>query len=425
VRLSVFTGSWSIQAIAAVCGISDQQGLLLVDRFAALLDKHLVQHVADLEDEPRFTMLETLRAYALEQLTLSGDAETLRRRHATYYLEFVERAEKDLVGPRASIAMKQLSREYENIRAVLHWAFSGTNADQTALAIQLCSLLWRFWWIRGYIYEGQRWLDLAIANQAYASASQLASIWYGSGILARVRGDFAQAIKALTTSLHLWREQQDLSGVARLLNSLGVLFFSQGNYEQAYAYFEESLGLFQTLKDDYFTARTLNNLGNVAYKQGDFEQAVQRYESGLKLMQQGNIDYSTIALIKVNLADVARVRKHYTQALQLLHEGLNIYRELDDVESILFCLTNIIEIAIDLQQAELVAQLLGAADALYEQSGIARSPNLTAAYKRHIATACALIGEPSFEQGRARGRATAIEPLLTTAMDTLISETMQ
>src|SRR5204862_3393056 len=92
-RLSVFAGGFSVEAMDAVC-TKDLQ-LDLFDVLESLIDKSLVRQ-AEIEGEPRFMMLETIREYAREQLQASGDIETRRERYAQYYIELAERVEQGI-----------------------------------------------------------------------------------------------------------------------------------------------------------------------------------------------------------------------------------------------------------------------------------------------------------------------------------------
>src|SRR5262249_3870536 len=102
-RLGVFVGGWTIEAAEAVTTLNVQtacpepaEGVErsdALDGLESLLAKNLIRHAAAGEGEPRFTMLETIREYALERLEAQGEAEALRKRHAAYYLALVEGVE--------------------------------------------------------------------------------------------------------------------------------------------------------------------------------------------------------------------------------------------------------------------------------------------------------------------------------------------
>jgi predicted ATPase len=204
-RLSVFAGGCTRTAAEAVCapsGAASASGPAptagqampepVVSRPAAaqraavwrgieaLLDKHLLRELepatgdppqgataAGLEDAggapagPRVGMLETIRAYALERLQASGEAERVRRRHAHYFLAMAERGRPRLDWQDAASWLDQLERDYDNLRAALGWC-AGRPAE-AELLVRLCCALSLFWHIRGPRAEGRRWLEQALS----------------------------------------------------------------------------------------------------------------------------------------------------------------------------------------------------------------------------------------------------------------------
>jgi predicted ATPase len=122
-HLAVFRGGWTAEAAIQVAGAT-------IDVLTALVDKSLVRSssVAIVEcttdaptnaPSPRFTLLEPISEYALEQLVARGEEERVRHVHATYYLALAEAAAAQWDSPSAEAAIAQLDREYDNLRAVL------------------------------------------------------------------------------------------------------------------------------------------------------------------------------------------------------------------------------------------------------------------------------------------------------------------
>src|SRR6202008_2546218 len=107
----------------------------------ALLEHNLLRLVEPAGEEPRLTMFETIREYALDQLLASGQMPALRRRHAAYYLALAEHAAAKLRGAEQVPCLSRLEADHETLRAALEWA----QQAEPELALRLACALWRFW----------------------------------------------------------------------------------------------------------------------------------------------------------------------------------------------------------------------------------------------------------------------------------------
>ena len=110
-------------------------------------------------------MLETLREFALETLSLADEQEW-RGRHEAYFRALAERAESALRGPEQGAWLAALEAEHDNLRAALDWALQ---TEQTEMALRLAGALGRFWHTRGYLREGLEWLQRGLGAVRRAS----------------------------------------------------------------------------------------------------------------------------------------------------------------------------------------------------------------------------------------------------------------
>jgi predicted ATPase len=126
VRLAVFSGGRTIEAAQSVCG----NDIDVVDGLGSLTDKGLTR-VEGTDEEPRFSMLETIREYAVERLDASGEAAGLHRLHADYFLGLAEEGEPNLIGIRSHAEwLDRFEREHANLRAAMDWLeASGESED--------------------------------------------------------------------------------------------------------------------------------------------------------------------------------------------------------------------------------------------------------------------------------------------------------
>jgi predicted ATPase/DNA-binding SARP family transcriptional activator len=164
-RLALFTGGCTLEAAEEVCGPAAATGgpeppggVLAV--IARLVDKSLV--VADRagDGEPRYRLLETVRAYAAERLAEAGEAERVARAHAECFARFAERADSELRGPGQLDWMRRLEAEHDNLRGALRWAVAAGDGE---LALRLAGPLSWFWYMRGDRHDAAEWLPAALA----------------------------------------------------------------------------------------------------------------------------------------------------------------------------------------------------------------------------------------------------------------------
>ena len=120
-RLSVFAGGFTIEAVEAVCNTDGGQDIL--EGLTSLVDNSLLRQEEASEGEPRFSMLEVIRAYAVERLAESGESESLQANHAQYFGNIIlTQAGQGLYSANAVYWLGWLEREHDNIRVALGWS---------------------------------------------------------------------------------------------------------------------------------------------------------------------------------------------------------------------------------------------------------------------------------------------------------------
>jgi predicted ATPase/DNA-binding winged helix-turn-helix (wHTH) protein len=121
--LGIFAGGFTVEAAAAVVPGAAKRRNNAIDRLADLVAKSMV--VADVSGaKPRFRLLDTTRAYAIEKLDLSGERERAARRHAEFCRDLFEHAEREAPARPTGEWLADYAPEIDNLRAALGWAFS-------------------------------------------------------------------------------------------------------------------------------------------------------------------------------------------------------------------------------------------------------------------------------------------------------------
>ena len=236
-RLAVFAGGWSLPAAEAVCAGSDLQPGAVFDLVARLVDQSLVlaeekEHCGEL----RYRLLETIREYALDRLDQQGETSDIQHQHATYFLAMAEQASTRLHGPEQVPWLDWLEREHDNLRAALAWCLA--DAARAEMGLRLAVALWEFWWIRGYMDEGQACLQKTLDRGLEAEPRLRAQALNGLGVLAWMRGDYGGSVAFLQESLRLWRETGDQAGQGWVLCQLS---WAESDHDRAMAILDEAL----------------------------------------------------------------------------------------------------------------------------------------------------------------------------------------
>lgn len=456
-RLSVFVGGSTVEAVEAVCGGEGDLNTDVLEGLAALVDKNLLRQDSQLEGEARFWMLETIREYALERLTMSRESEGIQRRHAAFFLSFAEGAEGELHGSKQAVWLDRLEREHGNMRAVLRWALE---AGEIETALRLSGALWWVWEQRGHLAEGQRWLEEALSRSAAVAPAIRAKALNGAGCLARDRGDYRRAMasheeclalrrglgdkrriastlnnlanvladqgnygaaRALhEESLNLYRELGDRRGTAYLLDNLAGDLSYQGDNERATALHEESLAVHRELGDRHGMATVLNNLGVAARDRGDYKRAKAFHEESLALYQELR-DQGGVALALVHLGLLARYQGDHMGATALCKESLALFWEVEDKRRIAKGLGALAGVIAAKGQADQAAQLFGAEEALRDAIGAPLPPSDRRDYDRDVKSVRARLGKKAFAAAWTAGRAQSLEKAVEYALGVVAS----
>lgn len=319
--LAVFGGSWTLEAAATICKIPMSS---LLDQLQALVEFSLLQTVTGNDGEIRFTMLETLREFAREQLAKRPeDADILKERHTNFYTELAGQAAKSLQGSDQRMWLDRLEVERENFQTIFE-------AEQ---GLPLAIALHRYWMIRGYLPEGRRWLEGFITADQSGDVALQSDARNAAGIMAWSAGDLATAMEWFRESLKLLRLQDRPQDIARALNNLGIAASQLGDLDGACAYFEESLSFYRQQDDSMHVAVVLSNLGGALLYRKDIDLARVVLEESLDIQRQSSEPYCLSSTLH-NLAEAACGQGDTAAAAQWMVECLGIRVGIGDRSSL-------------------------------------------------------------------------------------------
>jgi tetratricopeptide (TPR) repeat protein len=413
-RLAVFAGGWTFDAAAEVCNGS--RDLEVLETIASLVDKSLVRQ--DGEDEPRFSMLETLREYALERLDAGGEAEQLYERHATYYLRVAEEAEPHLEEERQGEWIELLDADRDNLRAALGWFLQRGDVHQE---LRLAGALMRYWQARSRFTEGRRWLDAGLGPGRDIPISVRMKGLHGAGGLAIIQGDQMRAESALKELLHLAREHGNSVYLRIALSLLAVGAYERGDHLQAAQYLEESLSSARADGSQNELAFALLGLGLAKSEQGLFREAVTLIEEARALYRTvGNSYWETVAV--GSLAYIRLLQSEWLQAHTLLVEYLEMARQSRHELSIAAGLEGMAVLAAETGQFSRAVHLLAAAQMLREETGgRILSPRNQAMIHGAMAATREQLDKTAWQMAWQEGRSMPLEKVVALALETLLS----
>jgi tetratricopeptide (TPR) repeat protein len=379
-----------------------------LDALQSLVDKSLLRH-----SQERFWMLETIREYAAEQLDHRGDAETLRRRHAEYFLRLAEEAEPHLTGAHLAPWLERLEAEHENFRLSLD---SLRRVGAGAEELRLVGALMRFWYLHGHLREGSSRCEEALAAHDDQSQSRLKAL-FGAGLLAYRLGDYQRSAALVQERLVLARVLEDAEDVASSLIGVGMNAQGLGDYERAAAAFMEGAELARAGGYTWVLAVTIGNLGDLALEQGDYAHARALIEESLGLFRQLGDERKVVESV-VGLGMVASREGRSDEAEPLLREGLEYAQALVDKEVAIWCLGELAALALSKGDAERAARLMGAIESLREETGHAPFPDERRLGEQTRDALASALGEEQLAAALAIGRGMTFEQAVAYALQT-------
>jgi excisionase family DNA binding protein len=410
-HLAVFVGGFTLDAAEAVSREAtyhptpDTLGLV-----ASLIEKSLLVQENGAGDEPRYTMLETVREFGLQRLATSGEADAARDAHAAWCLTLAQEAGPRVMGADQVHWLDRLEREHDNLRAAMAW-FQQRQHEEPSLS--LVGALWEFWYIRGHVAEGQRWLDQALALGDDGPSVARAQALIGAGQFANYQGETARATAYLERALAMSRALADLPGTTLSLLELGIMTEDRGDYDAATEFLEESRRLSTIEGDLPRVAMTTYHLAVVAYGQGDLARADTLCEEAMHPARDADNAFA-IAAIQTHRGLVAADLGDRDRAMAALREGVALYAASKDLEGIARCLAHVAVIATASRHWPAAARLLGAVETLTDVIGYGfHHPEGPRYLRAERETRAALRDE--FASLMAIGRAWSIEEALAEA----------
>ena len=397
-RLGVFVGGWDASAAEQVCGAT-------LDDLVSLLDKSLLRQQEG-PDEPRFSMLETIREYAGGCLESSGEARAIAQRHADFFVALAETksqgrghgvvlsAEVFKTNP---VWMEWLDLERANLTAALAWLIDNHEVDA---AVELLQSIWRLWLVRGPLSDGQLWTEKVLAIEGVETSRDFGWLLGLSADFPRFLGEHLRARALLERSIEVLTRTGETFRLASSIHSLAAVTEHLGDPDGAKALHERCLAIGREINQPSTIAHALNGLAVHAFRKGDYARMAVFAEEELALNRRVG------AGIPESLHNVAEARRRLVQlesSAQLYVEGLGLSLELGDLYLVAEFLDGLADLAAAKGDFERATQLWASSRRLFDELG---QPSWDPAEtERGVTAARASLGMARFDEVWRAGRA--------------------
>jgi predicted ATPase/DNA-binding CsgD family transcriptional regulator len=277
-RCGVFHGGFTLDACEAVCTGDDLDRDAVLDLLTSLVDKSLVL-VEQRESLTRYTLLETIRQYALDRLTEADETGRLRDRHAEAFLALAENTAPILGTDIGSGDV--LGADAANLYAAIDRAAE----VEPEKALRLCRALAYWWLLTGRLVEGPGALTRALDATAGQRSALRCSTLFWRGYLAFFTGDYELTQRDATEALALAQELGDRTNEARVLNTLGLLG-TRPDPRGALPTLERSCELARAVGDDWCLAEATQNVGWALLLMGERDDARAKFEASFEIARR-------------------------------------------------------------------------------------------------------------------------------------------
>jgi predicted ATPase/class 3 adenylate cyclase len=419
-RLGVFAGGAGLEAVGVVAE-DVLQGDDPLDFVAGLVDVSLVTVTEDHTGEPRVGLLETIRAFALEQLHRLAELDAVRRDHAQYFQKLVAPLERTMSGgteEQRLIARGWFEIEHDNLREALTWTVAAhdecPDPARVKLGMLLCRGLTRLWIDGGYFAEARSWLEQVLAASDGQQTSETAFCLCCLGSIRRLEGEYEDAAEILTRAVALARRMSPARDIAIALWVLGWCERDLERAQSAQAAFEEALAVARKSHELDLEIHNLTALGVVYSDRSDHRHAVQLHQEALDLAVKSGDDYTTL-LTRVYMASSLSGMGDLGNSHRAFHESLPALLRIGDQEALADTAESYAGLLAAMGKEDHAVRILGSADAFRERINMPRPPHDGAQLREKLAICRTTLGAHAWETAYQSGRNLNLEETLRQA----------
>jgi predicted ATPase/class 3 adenylate cyclase len=320
-QLSVFVGGFTLDAAEAI--VDPAHGP--VEAVATLLDGSIIDRRL-IAGETRFTMLDSIRDFASEQLAASGQEAMVRKRHAEYFAELARAARDLLEGPAQMAWLQRLGDEHDNLRAVARYCLEAREPDRALVAV---GASWRFWHRRGHLVEARDVLTRLLALPGADPVARTEGL-NGRAAIAYWLGDYESAERDYVELLPIFEGLGATSRVAETLFGLSTTVAFLGALDRAFEYADAAKEAYERAGDSEGSRRVSAAKSFVAWQAGKLEESLELWSSTRDLYEQAG-DIAEALQTQAAMAAVTHRLGRTPEAIGMLIDVLGGMWRIEDV----------------------------------------------------------------------------------------------
>jgi predicted ATPase/transcriptional regulator with XRE-family HTH domain len=413
-RLSAFVGGWMLDAAERVSAESGATKGEALDSLGGLVDYSLALQHEQSGNGTRYAMLETVRAFGLEELDRLGQMSDALDRHARYTVDLVEAAEPGLRDHRQRSWFARLLAEQGNIRATLRRALIEGSVDIEYGRRLAVALIW-FWFTHNRFREARDWLALAAAAPAPPDDFLRARANVGLGMMRWRTGEVAEAYAIVEEALKVLRRSGDEWDVHFAVHQLAHLTDETGDPHRGIDLFLSSLEGYRALGDQWGVAFGHCCVGRTLQKHGRQDESRQHLQRAFEIFESLGDEWF-VSTTAGRLGDVEFSSGNFRTSARWYQRSAALFQEVGEELGIADSLVRLGQISVEFGEHERAARLLGAAQTIHSAYNIPIYEQLRPAYDRAIASIRTALGPEWFETEWASGRNMTIDEAIEYAL---------
>jgi predicted ATPase/DNA-binding CsgD family transcriptional regulator len=410
-RCGVFVGGFSIEAAGAVAGDRDAT----LDDIGALVAASLVIPVATASGDPRFTMLETVREFALSRLIDLNEEAATRDALLTHLLGIADHLLTAPTGGELEVWLDRAVVDLANIRAILTWAV----VHDPVRAVRLTSALYDLWAYHTGAAEGQFWMDRALATAPHLPPTLRALMLWASGGLARDRRDLTQASEYLTEAVTLAQAVDDTRLFSYCAGLLAETLRDRGLLDLARDAQEVEWRTAETIGEPLALAIATLNRGHASMVEDDMSRAQELFEETIILHRQSGSRLG-VAIAQSFLSEAMLDNGNIAGAAERVREAIHGFA---GVAAWVQMSSDLIRLAAMATSyvPESSVRIIAAVASIFDTAGITPRPDDLSAFENTTDQARAALGESGFDTAWESGSRLTLDEVFSVVDDAVLA----